>query len=382
MFQMIYLDNSATTQPYPEVLESFQNASTQFFANPSSIHQLGGRTETLLTRAREQAAELLGVNKREIVFTSGGTEGNNLAIKGIALEHQNRGKHIITSQTEHPSVYEACQSLEKLGFKVTYLPVNEEGIVSLTELQKSIRKDTILISIMHVNNELGTIQPIEEIGEIAKEHPKLFFHVDYVQGLGKISLNFKKYGIDLCTMSGHKIHGLKGTGILYVGEGVTLHPLLHGGGQEEFYRSGTENLAGAVSLVKALRMSMENMKMNIDKITDLNNHLRQELGEIKGVIINTPLNGAPHLMNISVLGLKPEVIIHSLGEEHIFISTKSACSSKNNVESRVLTACGFSSERATTALRISMSYQTTEDDINTFLNIFKKIVNQLKLIME
>lgn len=379
---MIYLDNSATTQPYPEVLDSFQSVSTQFFANPSSIHQLGGRTENLLAKARDQAAELLNVRRNEVIFTSGGTEGNNLAIKGIAFEHQKRGKHIITSQVEHSSVYDACQNLEKQGFEVTYLPVNEKGVISLVDLKKAIREDTILISLMHVNNELGSVQPTEEIGKVAQNYPKLFLHVDDVQGLGKLPLALKNSGIDLCTMSGHKIHGLKGTGILYVNEGVALSPLFHGGGQEGAYRPGTENVAGAVSMVKALRMSLEKMRMNMDRIRGLNLYLRHELENINGVLINTPEDGAPHIINISVPGLKPETIIHALGEEGVMISTKSACSSKQQEGSRVLSACGFSPERTKAALRISMSYQTSKDELVTFLTVLKKTMDQLKQIME
>lgn len=226
---MIYLDNSATTKPHPSVLESFQQVSSTYFANPSSIHQLGGTTETLLLAAKKQAADILGIGVDEVIFTSGGTEGNNTAIKGIALEHQGRGKHIITSSIEHPSIYEACQSLETLGFEVTYLPVDGNGVVSAAELEKAIRNDTILISIMHVNNETGSIQPIEKIGSIAKRYPKLFFHVDAVQSIGKVLVQLKDSGIDICTFSGHKIHGLKGTGMLYVNNRTKLFPLLHGG---------------------------------------------------------------------------------------------------------------------------------------------------------
>lgn len=379
---MIYLDNSATTKPYPEVVDSFQQVSTRFFANPSSIHQFGGEAENLLIKAREQVADLLNVKSDEIVFTSGGTEGNNLAIKGIAFEHHKRGKHIITTEIEHPSVYDTCQSLEKLGYEITYLPVYEEGVISLTDLKKAIREDTILISIMHVNNELGSVQPIEEIGQIAKEYPKLYFHVDAVQGLAKVPLNLKRAGIDLCTFSGHKIHGLKGTGILFIKEGLSLFPLFHGGGQEGEYRSGTENLAGAISISKAVRLSMENMDANIDGLIRLRDYLLKELGKIEGILVNTAMNGAPHLVNFSVPGLKPEVMIHALGEADIAVSTKSACSSKQLDESRVLSACGFSEERAKSALRVSMSYSTTREEIDVFLKALKNTVNQLKEVLE
>lgn len=376
---MIYLDNSATTKPDPSVLKSFEQVSKQFFANPSSIHQLGSETEQLLVKAKKQAADILKVGKDEIVFTSGGTEGNNIAVKGIALEHQGRGKHIILSDIEHPSVEEACKGLEKLGFEITYLPVDQKGVISVKDLENAIRNDTILISIMHVNNEIGSIQPIEAIGEIAKKHPKLFFHVDDVQGLGKVPLSLQNSGIDLCTFSGHKIHGLKGTGILYVNKQTKLFPLFHGGNQELSIRSGTENLAGAVSMVKAMRLIKEREKSELEDMYKLHNYLRNELEKIQDVIINTPSEAAPHLFNFSVPGLKPEVIIHMLGEQDIFISTKSACSSKQKDESKVLSACGFNKSRTTTALRVSMSYDTTKEEISYFISALKQTIKKFKV---
>ncbi|MEN2769155.1 cysteine desulfurase family protein [Ornithinibacillus xuwenensis] len=379
---MIYLDNSATTKPNPEVLKSFQQVSQSFFANPSSIHQLGGETEKLLIKSKQQAADLLQVHEDEIVFTSGGTEGNNLAIKGIAFEHQGRGKHIITSEIEHPSVYEACKSLESLGFDITYLPVNHNGVVSVEDVERAIRKDTILISIMHVNNELGSIQPIQEIGKVAKKHPKLFFHVDYVQGLGKLPIMLHNSGIDLCTMSGHKIHGLKGTGILYLRRGVKLFPLFHGGEQERKIRSGTENLAGAVSFVKALRLIMIRESSERTNLFQLHQYLRSELDMIDGIEINTPKESAPHIMNFSIPGLKPEVMIHTLGKQGIFISTKSACSSKDLDESRIIKACGFKEARSKSALRVSLTYDNTLEEINEFLSKLKEALKQLKDVME
>src|SRR5690625_1741185 len=337
---MIYLDNSATTRPDPSVLASFQQVSEKYFANPSSIHSLGGETEKLLEKAREQLSQILRVDQEEVVFTSGGTEGNNLAIKGIALEHQKRGRHIITSQIEHPSVFDTCKNLEQLGFEVTYLPVDQNGVISIEELKQSIRTDTILISVMHVNNELGSIQPIQEIGRIAKQHPKLFFHVDDVQGFGKVPLNLTNSGIDLCTFSGHKIHGLKGTGMMYIDKRTSLFPLLHGGNQENSLRSGTENIAGSVALARASRLIKENEQKNLAHLKHTHEYLRNQLEEMSNVYINTPTHAAPHIMNISVPGTKPEIIIHMLAEQNIYISTKSACSSKQLDESRILAACG------------------------------------------
>lgn len=378
---MIYLDNSATTRPYPEVLESFQKAASQYYANPSSIHHFGGEAEQLLSRARNQAAALLDVEEEEIIFTSGGTEGNNLAIKGIALEHQNRGRHIITSQIEHPSVLEACKALESMGFEVTYIPVDHYGKVNPDDIQKAIRPDTILISIMHVNSELGTIQPIDQIGMIADQYPKLFFHVDHVQGLGKVPLHLKKARVDLCTMSGHKIHGLKGTGILYVRKGIKLHPLLHGGGQERNQRSGTENVAGAVSMVKAMRLIFEEQNQQFHHLKSLSRQLRECLKQDERIRINSPQDGAPHIVNLSVPGFKPEVIIHALGKRDIYISTKSACSSKHADESAVLSACGLDPKYTKSALRISFSYLNTDQEVQTFCTTFRDVLHELKEVM-
>ncbi|GGM26495.1 aminotransferase V [Paraliobacillus quinghaiensis] len=378
---MIYFDNSATTKPFPEVLESFLKVSQQFYGNPSSIHRFGIDAENLLRKAQNQASELFGVEQEEIVFTSGGTEGNNMAIKGIALAHQNKGRHIITTEIEHPSVIEACKSLETLGFTVTYLPVDSNGIVKFADVKQAITKETILVSIMHVNNELGTIQPVEAIGKMLKEMPRIYFHVDHVQGYGKIPLDMNGTGIDLCTVSGHKIHGLKGTGLLYVKKGTKLFPLLHGGNQQSNLRSGTENLAGIVSLVKAMRLITEKSKTHSEYLKELNQQLRAELLAISFIKINTIEDQAPHILNISIPGYKPEVIIHALGERDIFISTKSACSSKKTDESAVLKAVGFSHDRTISALRISLSYYNTKEEIELFSRSLQRVVQQLSKVM-
>jgi len=379
---MIYLDNSATTKPDSTVIESFKQVSEKFFGNPSSIHELGGEVEKLQNRAREQAANILQVNSSEIVFTSGGTEGNNLAIKGIALKHQNRGKHIITSKVEHASVYETCKSLEDLGFTITYLPVKPNGVIDIEQLEKEITDETILISIMYVNNEIGSIQPIFDIGKKLKKYPKIFFHVDAVQAFGKVPLYLNDSGIDLCTLSGHKINGLKGTGLLYVKEGTSLYPLFHGGNQEFGLRSGTENVAGNVSFVRALRLMKEKEQNQWKQLKNLYEKLYQGLKKLDHLKINSSLDGAPHILNVSVPGLKPEVVIHALYEKGIIISTQSACSSKQFDKSRVLSACGISDERASSGLRISLSYETTEEDIDMFINVFNETITHLKDILE
>lgn len=379
--EMIYLDNSATTKPFPEALKSFQQVSERYYANPSSIHEFGSETEKLLLQSKKQAAQLLNVNQEEVVFTSGGTEGNNLAIKGIALQHQNRGKHIITTVIEHPSVLEACRSLEDLGFEVTYLPVDHDGRVDVEEVKNAIRNDTILLSVMHVNNELGTIQPIEEIGRIASQYPKLYFHVDHVQGLGKLPLDFHSSHIDLCTMSSHKIHGLKGAGMLFVKRNTSLFPLLHGGSQEASYRAGTENLAGIVAMVKALRMVKDKQQYQYSHLQHLNSLLRENIQKISQAVMNSPKDSAPHILNFSVPGFKPEVVIHALGKKGIYISTKSACSSKNADESAVLSSCGHDFKRSSSALRVSLTYDSTEEEIQTFTNALNNVLNELNEVM-
>lgn len=379
---MIYLDNSATTMPDSSVLNSFQQVSEKYFANPSSIHSMGAEVERLQTTAREQAAHLMQIKEEEVIFTSGGTEGNNLAIKGIAFQYKQRGKHIITTEIEHPSVYEACKSLEAYGFTVTFLPVDEQGRVQVEQLEAAITEETILVSVMHVNNETGAIQPITEIGEIIKRHPKVMYHVDAVQSLGKVPLSLKNSGIDLCTFSGHKIHGLKGTGMLYVKKGTRLSPLFHGGNQEMGIRSGTENLAGSVAFVRALRLLKERETEAIQTLKQLQQQLLQKLGAIEGVRLNSSIIGAPHIINFSVPGLKSETVIHALYDAGVIISTQSACSSKQQDISRVLHAYGLSEAIAKSGLRVSLSYHTTQEEIEQFLNILRQVLAELKQILE
>ncbi|MFC4388213.1 cysteine desulfurase family protein [Gracilibacillus marinus] len=378
---MIYLDNSATTKPNEEVMKSFHTAATHYFGNPSSLHGLGMEAERLLRKAREQIAELLQINPDEVVFTSGGTEGNNLAIKGIALQHQHRGRHIIASSVEHPSVIESLEALKQLGFHITYIPVDENGRVNPNDVKKEITDDTILVSVMHVNNEIGTIQPIEEIGALLHNYPKIFFHVDAVQSIGKVPISIRKANIDLCTISGHKIHGLKGTGILYVKKGIRLFSLAHGGGQEANIRSGTENVPGIVALAKALRITLAK-ENDTKRIEQLKIYIMDELKKIHYVKINTPeTSSAPHIVHFSLPGFKPEVVIHALEEAKIYISTKSACSSKKSDISSVLEACGKSQAIASSGLRVSMSFNTTKEEIDGFLHTLNIVINKLAKVM-
>jgi cysteine desulfurase len=379
---MLYLDNSATTKPYPEVLSTYLKVTEDYFANPSSLHKLGSEAEMLLNQSRKQVATLLGVQQGEIIFTSGGTEGNNLAIKGAALANKHKGRHIITSSIEHPSVLESFKQLEEFhGFSVTYLPVNGEGIVSLEHLEKAIRDDTILISIMHVNNEVGTIQPIAEIGQMLKNQ-NILFHVDNVQGITKVPLDLKNANIDLCTISGHKFHGLNGSGVLFKRSGIDLLPLFSGGSQELQMRSGTESLAGNVALAKALRMATEKAAKKGQYLENLHKQLRVKLMNIEGVVVNTPLkNAAPHIINFSVPAVKAEVLIHFLGEHDIYVSTTSACSSRSKTSSKTLLAMNKPQDIAKSAIRVSLSYESNEEMILTFIDTLSKGIEKLMKVM-
>ncbi|KMJ57049.1 cysteine desulfurase [Bacillus sp. LL01] len=374
---MIYLDNSATTKPYKEALDSFLTVSSDYYGNPSSIHSLGGEAEMLLHRSRETIASLLNVHHKEVIFTSGGTESNNLAIKGCAMSKKHIGKHIITTAIEHPSVTNAIKDLEVEGFEVTVLPVNKEGRITTQQVVDAIRKETVLVSIIHVNNETGIIQPVEEIGEIIANYPQISFHVDHIQGVGKVPLNLK--AIDLCSLSAHKFHGLKGNGILIVKNGMKLHPILSGGNQEWTLRSGTENVAGIVAMTKALRMTLEKSEKGIADMCELKNFCIHELKKIEGLFLNTPdLNSAPHIMNFSVPGVKSEVLVHALGTKKVFVSTTSACSSKRKAPSKTLMAMGASRSKAESAIRVSMTYHTTMHEIQTFLNELETAIITIK----
>lgn len=383
MDKLIYLDNSATTRPHPDVVETMRRAMESYYGNPSSLHHKGVEAEAVLKQAREVAAKFLGCKPGEIIFTSGGTESNNTAIKGVAFQYQNRGKHIITTQVEHPAVYDVCQQLASLGFETTYLPVDRDGRVSLEDVQKAMRPDTILVSVMHVNNELGTIQPVVEIGQWLKQFPKVLFHVDAVQAIGKVPLKLKEAGIDLLSVSAHKFYGPRGVGILYKREGLIIHPLMMGGGQESGVRSGTENLPAIAGMAKAIRLLEEWGAAESRRLQDLLVQLREGISKIEGCIINTPeAHAAPHIMNISVPGVKAEVLLHALEERGFLVSTKSACSSKANEPSRVLTSVGIERDCALSSLRISLGRENTAEDIKRFLEALTVCVSTLRSQMK
>ncbi|MBW8351967.1 cysteine desulfurase [Bacillus sp. IITD106] len=378
---MIYFDNSATTKPYEEVLDTYLKVNRDFYGNASSLHNFGGRAEGLISKAREQIADLIGVKTSEIIFTSGGTEGNNLAIKGVALKYRGRGNHIITTSIEHPSVLEPCRQLEQMGFDVTYLPVNSDGTVSVDDVEAAITENTILVSTIHVNNEIGSIQPINEIGKMLRRYSKVIYHIDHIQGAGKIPLDLYGNSVDLCTFSAHKFHGLKGSGFLYKNQGVRLDPQVTGGNQEQKIRSGTENTGGIVAMAKALRMELLAQKEKGNTLKQIREFLFSELMNFPQIIIHSPLNGAPHIVNFSVAGQKGEVIVHALEEEGIIVSTTSACSSKENTPSSTLLALGVNEDVAKSAIRISLSYENTMDEAQQFIKSLNEVLERLNKVM-
>lgn len=376
---MLYFDHAATTPPYEEVTQTVAEVMGRHYGNPSSLHQLGETSGKLLSKAREVCAAALQVKPGEIIFTAGATESNNTAIKGTAVQYINRGKHIITTLTEHASVFESCKQLEKLGWEVTYLPVDEDGKVSSQQVLAAVCQETVLVSIMHVNNETGTIQPIPEIGKALKKHaPRVLFHVDGVQGFGKVPLSIKESGIDLYSLSAHKIRGPKGVGLLFVREGLKLAPLLAGGGQEGGLRSGTENVPYIVAFAKAMRMAREGLDERSSKFSRLREKLILGIKAMPELSINSPVDGAPHIVQFSYPGMKAEAFLHILEEKGFFVSTRSACSSKRSEPSRVLLALGKSREEASSGIRISFGEEHTDKDIDALLNALGDAVRRLQ----
>ncbi len=377
---MHYFDHSATTPPHKEVVRTVSEVMSQVYGNPSSLHRIGVEAERLITKARQVIASCLKVHPETVYFTSGGTESNNMAIKGIAFQYQNRGKHLITSEIEHPSVYECFKQLESYGFDVTYLPVDATGAVKLEDLKAAVREDTILVSIMHVNNEMGRIQPIAEIGRFLKAYPKLYFHVDGVQAFGKVPLRLNESGIDLLSLSAHKIEGPKGAGVLYCRKGVQLSPLLAGGGQERGFRSGTENVPLIVGMAKAVRMAAERQAQTAEYLYKLRAKLLACLSEIPNVRVHGSANEremAPHIVHFSVPGMKSEVLLHALEQRDIYVSTRSACSSKDDRPSRVLLAMGLDRNEAASGLRVSLAASHTEADIDYLCRQLKEVIQQI-----
>ncbi|GAB9260760.1 cysteine desulfurase family protein [Ligilactobacillus animalis] len=373
---MIYFDNSATTKVHPEVLTTYTKVSEAIWGNPSSLHKMGENAYNLLEQSRAQIAELLGCQKEEIFFTSGGTEGDNWAIKGTALEKGIYGKHLITTQVEHPAVLNSMKQLEKLGFEVTYLPVDENGRVSVEELKQALRKDTILVSVMAVNNEVGTIQPIKEIAQVLADHPKVHFHVDAVQAVGKgLTDLIMDERVDLVTFSGHKFHAPRGVGFLYKKSGRKLAPLLSGGGQEKNLRSSTENLPAIAAMAKALRLLLENETKNVAHEQAIRQKIFEHLQAFDKVTLFSQLDDkfAPHILCFAIAGVRGETIVHSFEDQGVFISTTSACSSKKGQVSSTLHAMQVDDKIATSAVRVSLDENNTLSEADKFNQIFDDI---------
>lgn len=375
---MIYLDYVATTPLRPEVLSIYNNLLEKYFFNADSMYDKGIEVNRLMEHSRKLISEMLKVKEDELIFTSCGSESNNLAIKGVAFQYQNRGKHIITTAIEHSSVYETCKELEKtFGFEVTYLKVDQKGRISLQELQDSIRDDTILVSIMYVNNEIGVINPIEEIKQIVKKYDKIKLHFDMVQALGKLPIDLTD--VDLASFSAHKIYGLKGSGLLFKRRSTTIVPLINGGQQEFGMRGGTSNACSNIVFAKTLRLALENFDNKAKHIKMINSYARKCLNQIEGVIINSDETCCiSSILNFSCPGYKPEVILHDLESEEIYLSTRSACSSKSENISRIMAQLNLDKEIASSALRISFGEHTTIEDIDKFCYYLQEGLRKLK----
>ena len=373
---MIYFDNAATTKIYNDALTSYVQVSQKFFGNPSSLHQLGVDAYQVLTKARAQVASLLSVQPEEIFFTSGGTESNNWAIKGTALEKSVFGKHIITTKIEHPSVIQTCKQLERFGFEVTYLDVDSKGIVSIDQLKESLRKDTILVSVMAVNNEVGAVQPIAEIANVLEEYPSIHFHVDAVQAVERASQLLSIGRIDLLSLSAHKFHGPRGVGIMYKKFGRKIQALLTGGGQEKGERSTTENLPGIVATTKALRMALEEKSVT----GELRSQLWKELATKPEIRIFSPEDGASHVLCFAIKGVRGEVVVHAFENHGIYISTTSACSSKKADSSSTLYAMDVPTEWTTGAVRVSFSNDNTKEEVEQFIDVLHQLMKQFSFL--
>ena len=379
---MIYFDNSATTKPYPEALETYMQVASKILGNPSSLHRLGDQATRILDASRKQIADLIGKKSDEIYFTSGGTEGDNWVIKGVAFEKVQFGKHLIVSEIEHPAVKESALWLKNQGFEVDFAPVDEKGFVDVEALADLIRSDTTLVSIMAVNNEIGSIQPIKAISELLEDKPTISFHVDAVQALSKIPT--EKYltdRVDFATFSSHKFHGVRGVGFVYIKSGKRITPLLTGGGQERDYRSTTENVAGIAATAKALRLSMEKLDLFTNKTIQMKEIIRQALLDYTDIIVFSEMEDfSPHILTFGIKGVRGEVIVHAFEDYDIFISTTSACSSKAGKPAGTLIAMGVDKDKAQSAVRLSLDLENDMSQVEQFLTKLKLIYNQTRKV--
>ena len=379
---MIYFDNSATTKPYPEALATYTEVATRIWGNPSSLHNLGSQATRILEASRKQIAELIGKKAEEIYFTSGGTEGDNWVLKGVAFEKAPYGKHIIVSDIEHPAIKESTAWLKTQGFEVDYAPVDARGFVKVDALASLLRPDTTLVSVMAVNNEIGSIQPIHDIAALLEDRPTISFHVDAVQALAKVATEvYLPERVDFATFSSHKFHGLRGVGFVYIKEGKKITPLLTGGGQEKEMRSTTENVAGIAATAKALRLAMENQEVFASKTQQMKEVIRKELANYPDVtVFSGEDHFAPHILTFGIKGVRGEVVVHAFEEFDIYISTTSACSSKAGKPAGTLIAMGVDKSIAQTAVRLSLDIENDMSQVEQFLTKFKLIYEQTRKV--
>ena len=382
----VYLDNSATTRTFPEVAELMTKIMCEDYGNPSSLHMKGVQAEQYLRYAKETLARILKVAEREILFTSGGTESDNLALIGCARANARRGNHLITTQIEHPAILKTMHYLEENGYRVTYLPVDSNGQIRLEDLHRAMTPETILVSIMHTNNEIGALQPIAEAGALIKRmNPNTLFHVDAVQGFGKAKIYPKKMNIDLLSVSGHKIHGPKGVGFLYVGDRVKIQPILFGGGQQQNLRSGTENVPAVAGLAKAAEILYGCFEEDIDRLYQCKKYFIEGISKIDNVVINGLLpdapfgeGTAPHIVSVSFAGVRSEVLLHALEEEGIYVSAGSACSAHKPQPSATLKAIGVEKSLLESTIRFSFSVYTTFEELDYTLQVLYDKIPMLR----
>ena len=379
---MIYFDNAATTQTHPEVIKTYTEVATKIWGNPSSLHNLGTQATRILEASRRQIAELLGKESKEIFFTSGGTEGDNWVIKGVAFEKAHLGKHIIVSAIEHPAVKESALWLKTQGFEVDLAPVNTQGFVDVSALETLIRPDTTLVSVMAVNNEIGAIQPIQEISQLLADKPTISFHVDAVQAIGKVPTEqYLTDRVDFASFSGHKFHSVRGVGFVYIKAGKKIAPLLTGGGQESDKRSTTENVAGIAATAKALRLTLDKAADSQKQLAAMKQILVDELSKYQDVTVFSGIeNFVPSILTFGIKNIRGEVIVHAFEDHQIYISTTSACSSKAGTPAGTLIAMGVPQKLAQTAVRVSLDGDNDMGQIEQFLTIFKQIYHNTQKV--
>jgi len=376
-----YLDNSATTRCSERAAEMVMKVMREDFGNPSSMHTKGVEAEHYIREAKEFFAKNLKVDEKEIYFTSGGTESNNLALIGTAMANRRSGNHLITTSVEHASVGNPMKYLEEQGFEVTYLPVDQDGIVSLEALKEALRPETILVSVMYVNNEVGAVQPVDEIAKLVKDYDsKIIFHVDAIQAYGKYRIWPKKEGIDLLSVSGHKIHGPKGTGILYVNSKLKIYPIILGGGQQKGMRSGTENVPGIAGLAEAAKECYENLDEKVDRLYALKERFVKQIEQLEDVKVNgrTGRDSAPHIVSVSFRDVRSEVLLHALEEKGIYVSAGSACSSNKPAVSHTLKSMGIEKDLLGSTLRFSFCFETTEEETDYCVRELQELLPMLR----